>query len=237
VRVPFIRSVAVAGAVALMLTASTGQAQGAQPKTKPPPAPRPVNKPAAKPGNNQGKQPGRPVPAEELGKLLNMSPEEREKALTNSKLTPAQRQRVQNQLDNLDRLSPTQRAQQLERARQLEKLPPARQQAVTNQIKNMNGLSYADQREILNSPEFGKGFSPEEQQIVRERYPQAASNVVRPEDKLVPARRQAVNQERQRIRAMTIPERREALHDPEFSQKFSPEEQQIIRDSFPNAAK
>ncbi len=230
-----IRGVVIAGAIVLMLASSSGQVEGAQTKVKPPPAPRPAAKPAAKPGSNQGKQPARPVPAEQLERLLNMSPEERQKAL--SKLPPPQQKQLQNRLDNLDRQSPAQRAETLERTRQLEKLPPERQQAVTNQIKGMNGLSFADQREILNSPEFGKNFSPEEQQIVRERYPQAASNVARPIDKLAPARRQAVQEETKRIRAMTIPERREALHDPEFSQKYSPEEQQIIRDNFPGAAK
>jgi hypothetical protein len=236
VRVSFIRSVIVAGALALALAAGTGQAQGAQQKVKPPPAPKPAQTPkqAAK---QAARQAAKQVPAEQLGKLLNMSPEEREKALANSKLTPEQRQRVQNQLDNLDRMSPAQREQRLNRISQLEKLPQARQQAVTKQIQGMNNLSIADQRQMLNSPEFGKNFSSEEQQIVRDRFPAANSNVVRPTDKLVPARRQAVQQETQRIRAMTIPERREALHDPEFSQKFSPDEQQIIRDTFPGAAK
>ena len=41
---------------------------------------------------------------------------------------------------------------------------------------------------------------------------------LRPTDKLVPARRQAVNQETQRIRTtMTFPQRRRLLHSPEFS--------------------
>ena len=164
-----------------------------------------------------------------------MSPEERQKAL--SKLPAAQRQQVQNRLDNLDRLSPAQREQRLNQARQLEQLPPARRQAVTRQIQGMNGRSIADQRQALNSPEFKQNFSPEEQQLVRDRFPAAASNVVRPSDKLVPARRQAVNQETQRIRAMPFAERREALHSPEFTQNFSPEEQDIIRNNFPNAAK
>jgi hypothetical protein len=226
--------------MALALAVSTGQAQGGQGKVKPVPAPRPPAKVARQANKQAAKQAARQaakqVPAEQLERLLNMSPEEREKALANSKLTPAQQQNLQKRLDNLDRLNPAQRATQLERTRELEKLPVARQQAVTNQIKGMSDLSIADQRQLLNSPEFGKTFSPEEQQIVRERYPAAASNVVRPVDKLVPARRQAVSKEMQGIQAMPYAERRARLHSPEFAQQYSPEEQQIIRDRFAGAA-
>lgn len=164
-----------------------------------------------------------------------MNPEERQRAL--SKLPPQQQKQIQNRLDNLDRMNPAQRQQQLERARQLEALPPDRRQAVTRQIQSMNWMSIADQRQLLNSPEFAKNYSPAEQQIVRDRFAPANSNVVKPTDKLVPARRQAVNQERQRISAMTFAERRQALHSPEFAQQFSPEEQQILRGYFPGAAK
>jgi hypothetical protein len=233
VRVPFIRGVVMAGAIALALAWSASRAQGGQVTKGPAPAPK---VPAAKPqtGNKAGG--GKQVAAEALERLLNMSPEERQKAL--SKLPPQQQKQLQTRLDNLERQTPEQRAQTLERTRQLEVLPPQRQKAVTSQIQSMNKLSFADQRQILNSPEFKQNFSPEEQQIVRERFTQAASNVERPIDKLVPARRQAVNQEAQRIRTtMTVPQRRAWLHSPEFSQQFSPEEQQIIRDRFPNAAK
>lgn len=231
-RVPFHRLSALPGALALALLIGVPSAWAGQSKAKP-------AAPAARPGANKGG--GNPaaapkrVPAEQLEKLLNMSPEDRQKTL--SKLPPQQQKQLQTRLDNLDRQSPAQRQQSLDRLRQLEKLPPARQRLVTGQIQSMNKLSFADQREILNSPQFAKQFSPEEQQIVRERFPQAASNVVRPIDKLLPARRQAVNQEIKRISQMPVPERRQALHSPEFSQNFSPEEQQILRDRFPNAAK
>jgi hypothetical protein len=238
VRIPFIRGVVTASACALML-AWTAELEGGQVK-KPAPPPKP---PAAKPqgGNKAGGNKaggGKQVPAQELRRLLDMPPEQRGKALANSNLTPQQRQQVQNQLDNLDRMAPAQREQRLNQISQLEKLPPARQQAVKGQIQSMNGLSIADQRQFLHSPEFSQKYSPEEQQIIRDRFPPANSEVVRPTDKLVPARRQAVQQEVQRIRALPAgPERREALHNPEFNQNFSPDEQQIIRDNFPNAAK
>ncbi len=168
--------------------------------------------------------------------MLKMSPEEREKNL--SKLPPAQQTRLRNQLNNLDRMTPAQRARNVWiKISRLEKLPPERRQAVTKQVQSMNGLSVADQREFLHSSEFARNYSPDEQQIVRERFPAAASDAVKPTDKLIPERRQAVNQERQRIQGMSFEERKQALNSPEFGQKFSPEEQQILRDNFPNAAK
>ncbi len=226
------------GMLALMLGIGLPPAQAGQAKKAPAPAAKPTPN-LDRPGGNRagGNRAGgaKQVPTEQLEKLLNMSPEERQKAL--SKLPPQQRKQLQTRLDNLDRMTPAQRQQNLERARQLEALPPARRQAVRNQIQSMNKLSFADQRDILNSPEFAKNFSPEEQQILRERFPQAASNVVRPIDKLAPARRQAVNQEMQRINKMPFQERRQALHSPEFNQNFSPEEQEILRNRFPAAGK
>jgi mRNA-degrading endonuclease RelE of RelBE toxin-antitoxin system len=236
VRIFLIRG-GLAGAVGLLgvgmiMLASSANLMAGQARVAPSPAPKP---PAAKPQAGKNAGGARPVQADQLEKLLNMSPEEREKTL--SKLPPGQRQRVQNRLDNLDRMSPAQREQNLERARQLEKLPPERRQAVTKQIQTMNGLSIADQRQILHSPDFNQNFSPQEQEIVRDRFPRAASDVVRPIDKLVPARRQAVNQQMQRIRAMGFEQRRQFLHSPEFDQNFSPEEQEIIRNNFKTAAK
>jgi hypothetical protein len=238
VRASLHRGSVVPGTLALLLAFALPQVRAGQAKPKAPapaakPAPKPPPNPA-KPGGNKAGGP-KQVPTEQLEKLLNMSQEERQKAL--SKLPPQQQKQLQTRLDNLDRMTPAQRQQNLERTRQLEALTPARRQAVTRQIQSMNGLSVADQREILNNPDFGKSFSPQEQQIIRDRFAPATSNVVKPTDKLAPARRQAVNQEMQRINQMSFAERQQALHSPEFNQNFSPEEQEILRDRFPNAAK
>ncbi len=234
--VPFIRG-GLTGMIVLivLILASSATLMGGQAKAKVPPPPPPAKPQAAKPNAGKNGGGGKAVQADQLEKLLNMSPEERQKTL--SKLPPAQRQRVRTRLDTLDRMSPEQRERNLERARQLEELPPARRQAVTKQIQSMNGLSIADQRLILHSPEFSQNFSPQEQEIIRERFPAGASEVVRPIDKLLPSRRQAVREQVQRIRAMPFAQRRQYLHSQEFSQNFSPDEQEIIRDNFRNAAK
>jgi uncharacterized protein DUF3106 len=152
-----------------------GALKAAQPKIKPPPiakVPKPQAgpKPAAKQAN---KQAAKAVPADQLEKLLKMSPEEREKNL--SKYPPAQRQNLENRLNNLDKLSPEDRAQRLDRARRLESLPPARRQAVTQEVQSIRQLpTVKERRAAINSPEFQKNYSPEEQQLIREQFPGAA---------------------------------------------------------------
>jgi hypothetical protein len=142
--------------------------EAGQPKVKPPPPAKPV-KPQA--GNKQGAP--KQVPADQLEKLLKMSPEEREKNL--SKYPPAQRQNLENRLGNLDKLSPDERAKRLDRARRLESLPPARRQAVNQQIQSIRQLpTVRERRAALNSPEFERNYSPEEQQLIREQFPGAA---------------------------------------------------------------
>jgi hypothetical protein len=172
VRAPLHCGTVLLGTAALWL-ASSGRLEAAQAK-KPPPPPKPPAKIAPpKPGNgNPNKQPAKPIPAEQLGRLLNMTPEQREKNL--SKLPPPQRQRLENQLNNLDKMSPEQRAQRLDQISRLEKMPPARQQAVTKEMQSIQALPVPERRARLHSPEFNQTYSPEEQQLIRERFPGAA---------------------------------------------------------------
>jgi hypothetical protein len=153
-----------------------GQAKGKPPApppakpVKPPPTPKQIAKQAAK-------QAARQVPVDQLQKLLNMSPEDREKNL--SKLPPEQRTRAENQLANLDKMSPQQRAQRLEQIRHLEtgmaKLSPARQVAVNQEMQSIRKLPAGEaRRAAINSPEFQKNFTPDEQQLIREQFPGAS---------------------------------------------------------------
>ncbi len=144
--------------------------EAAQPKVKTPAAPKP--QPSPKQARQANKQAPRPVPADQLEKLLNMSPEERQKNL--SKFPPAQRQNLENRLNNLDKLSPQQRAQRLDRARRLENLPPARRQAVNREVQGIQQMPFAERQARLHSPEFNQTYSPEEQQLIRETFPGAA---------------------------------------------------------------
>jgi hypothetical protein len=162
----------ICGSVLVVYGLAGVRLDAGQPKVKPPPPAKPAKPPAQpKQANKQGAP--KPVPADELEKMLKMSPEEREKNL--SKYPPAQRQNLENRLNNLDKLSPDERAKRLDRARRLESLPPARRQAVNQQIQSIRQLPPgAPRRAALHNPEFEKNFSPDEQQLIREQFPGAA---------------------------------------------------------------
>jgi hypothetical protein len=162
----------ICGSVLVVYSLAGVRLDAGQPKVKPPPPPPKPAKPQA--GPKQGnKQAAKQVPAEQLQKLLNMSPEEREKNL--SKLPPAQRQNLENRLNNLDKLSPDQRSKRLDQISRLEKLPPARRQAVNQEIQRIQQLPPGPaRRAAIHSPEFQQSYSPEEQDLIRERFPGAA---------------------------------------------------------------
>jgi hypothetical protein len=144
--------------------------EAGQPKVNIPAIPKTPKPPGSRPG---AKQAAKAVPADQLQKLLKMSPQDREKNL--SKLPPAQRTRVENQLNNLDKMTPERRAQRLDQISRLEKLPPARRQAVTKEMQSIRQLpTVGERRAAIHSPEFEKNFSPEEQQLIREQFPGAA---------------------------------------------------------------
>ncbi len=158
----------------VLLLALSGGIEAGQPKAPPAPKPaKPVNpRPANKAANQAARQAVRQAPAEELRRFLNMSPEEREKNI--SKLTPAQQQRMRNQLGRLDNMPPEQRERRLTELGKLEKLNPERRQAVTQQMQSIATLPVPQRRAYLHSQEFNRNFSPDEQEIIRERFPGAA---------------------------------------------------------------
>jgi hypothetical protein len=167
----------ICGSVLVVYGLAGTRLQAGQAKPKPPAAPKPP-KPAAKQAAKPAPKPAaKPVPADQLEKMLNMSPEDREKIL--SKLPPPQRQNVETRLNNLDKLPPQQRAQRLAQLRQLEsgleKLSPARRQAVNQEMQSIRKLPPgAARRAVIDSPEFQKSFSPEEQQLIRGQFPAAS---------------------------------------------------------------
>lgn len=101
-----------------------------------------------------------------LQRLANMTPEQRERAL--SKLPPERRAYVEGQLNRLGNLSPEQRAKLLQRYDEFQGLPRDRQSAVRSELQSLRKLPTPQLRERLNSPEFQQNFSPEEQRLLRE---------------------------------------------------------------------
>jgi hypothetical protein len=141
----------------------------AQRRSAPPhpagPAPRAAEAPRSA---SAGANPVRGNAAQQLERFQKMSPEEREKAL--KKLPPGRRARVEQQLENLDRLTPEQRERRFRRLEAFQNLPPQRRQIVRQEIEDLRALPPRLRRDRLYGSEM-KGFSSDEQQLIRESFP------------------------------------------------------------------
>ena len=131
-------------------------------------------KQAAKPNAKQQgsvaipKQPKTPpqIPDAQVNRLMNMTPEQREKFLAN--LPPERRENLEKRLNRLDQLPPEQKAELDRRFGEFQKLPRPRQQAVRQELQTLRGLRPVDRRARINSPEFKEQYSPEEIQLMRD---------------------------------------------------------------------
>jgi hypothetical protein len=146
-----------------------------QPKLVAPPpraSVQPKQQPAAKqPGLNQGKQKGKmaPLPAPQLQRLMQMTPEQRERAL--SRLPPEQRQDVENRLNQFERqfqrLPPEQQAALQQRYEAFSKLPQDRRTAIRQELQQLRTMTPAQRADRLNSDDARQSFSPDELSILR----------------------------------------------------------------------
>jgi len=105
-----------------------------------------------------------PLPAPAVERFLQMSPEDRERAL--SQLPPERRQDLELRLSRLQQLPPEQ-AQRLQNVYPaFMNLRPVRRQAVRAEIQELRQLKPAERKDRLNS-DTGN-FSPEEMGILRQ---------------------------------------------------------------------
>ena len=140
------------GPAALPLSASPAQ------KTRPP-APHPAPKQP-----NPNRMP-KAIPGPQFQRFQQMSPEERERAL--SKLPPERRARIEQQLQRYESLTPAQKEFVNRRLALLQSLPPQRQAAVRQELQRLRELPPAQRRAALNSIEERERFSPDEMQLIR----------------------------------------------------------------------
>ena len=105
-----------------------------------------------------------PLPAPAVERFLQMSPEDRERAL--SQLAPERRQQVETQLNRLQQLSPEQMQRLQDLYPAFVSLRPARRQAVRAEIQELRQLKAAERKDRLNSD--AGNFSPEEMGILHQ---------------------------------------------------------------------
>jgi len=139
---------------------------------KKPPKPPPPPKAQAHPG---GGKPSPEVqrlnqnPAKELDRFTKMSPQEREKAL--SQLPPQRRAVFEQRLAHYMSLTPEQQQKTRQTLEMMESLPKDRQNAVRQEIERLRALPPAQRKKELNGEGFNQRFSPDEQTLVRDRFP------------------------------------------------------------------
>jgi hypothetical protein len=154
-------------------------------KARPEQAPRP--KPQQQPQRQLQKAQPRPNannhPGDELfNKLQHMTPEEREKAL--SQLPPARRAQIEERIRKFQELAPAVQARRLDRLDRLLSLPPQRQnevrrsmnqlqnlpddrkKAINQELRSMSVMPDYERQVHMNTDEFRNRFSPAERQIV-----------------------------------------------------------------------
>jgi Protein of unknown function (DUF3106) len=163
-------------AVLLLGTLLPALAADKPPRQANPPHPPP---PATK---NPKAAPKLPNPGTVAQRLLQMSPEERERVL--ARFPPERQAQIRERLQKLDSLPKQQQDRAIERFQAFSNLPPEKQNLVRRQIRAFNALP-DDRRQVvgqafqrlrrmpeaerqarLSSPGFKSRFSPEEQQIL-----------------------------------------------------------------------
>jgi Protein of unknown function (DUF3106) len=116
-------------------------------------------------------------PAEQERALRNdpgfrqLSPERQEQLINrlrnfNSR-PPEQRQRILDRMETFEHLPQPERQQVRNLYGQMRDLPDDRRMAVRQAARQLSGMSPADRERMLNSPQFRRRFSPQEQDLVR----------------------------------------------------------------------
>ena len=97
-----------------------------------------------------------------------------------------------------------------QRQKALARLPPERRERVEQQLNRLDQLPPEQRARVLERYDIFQGLPRDRQGVVRG--------------------------ELQALRKMPLRQRRARLNSPEFQQTFSPEEQRLLRESFPFAA-
>jgi Protein of unknown function (DUF3106) len=81
--------------------------------------------------------------------------------------SPEERQRILDRMETFEHLPQPQRQQVRNLYGQMRELPQDRRMAVNQAARQLSGMSPAERERMLNSPQFRRRFSPQEQDLVR----------------------------------------------------------------------
>jgi hypothetical protein len=111
------------------------------------------------------------------------------------------------QRDPVEQLKEFQKMSPEDRERELSKLPPPRRARIEQQMARLDRMNPEERERMLNKLETMQHLTPE--------------------------RRQAVNGEIESLRGLTRRQKKARLFSEEFSKEYTPEEQKVIRETFP----
>lgn len=123
--------------------------------------------------------------------------------------------------ERLRDLPPKEQERVLKNDKRFQRLSPERKQRIRENLKRWNQLSPERKAQIRRRERIYSQLSPEQRRSVRRMSRQWRG--------LPPAQRRKVRQALRRMRGMTPAERRKFLNSRQFEQRFSPEEQGILR--------
>jgi len=118
-------------------------------------------------------------------------------------------------------LSPAEQEKALRNDPTFRQLPPERQQQLLDRLRNFNSLPPEQRQRILDRMETFEHLPQGQRQQLRNLYGQMQTL---PQD-----RRMAVRQAARRLSGMDPAERERVLSSPQFQQRFSPQEQNLVR--------
>jgi hypothetical protein len=81
--------------------------------------------------------------------------------------SPEQRQRMLERMETFEHLPQPERQQLRSYYGQMRELPDNRRTAVRDAVRQLSGMNSADRERVLNSRDFQRRFSPEEQNLIR----------------------------------------------------------------------
>jgi Protein of unknown function (DUF3106) len=118
-------------------------------------------------------------------------------------------------------LPPKEQERILNNNRRFQSLPPERQERIRENLRHWNQLSPDEKQQVRKREQVYSQLTPEQRRNVRRMSGEWRN--------LRPLERRRVRSELRRMRGMTTEERQKFLNSPQFRQRFSPEEQNILR--------
>lgn len=121
----------------------------------------------------------------------------------------------------LRELPPAEQERVMANDERFQRLPPERKAEIRQNLKHWNSLTPQQKQATRERQEILESLSPEKRQEARALFPQY--------NRLPPGRKQAVGQAFMRLASLPPAQRERVLSRPQFQNRFSPEERDLLR--------